>query len=476
MRPARLPDLQHLEPPSLRALLGAQALRHDAAISDDHDLVNFGDALAGTCLDQRLDTLAGRSVMLATPDQLTTALALIELDGVAARLILCAGDVDRRHFDEIAVTGAADTIIVRDADAAALAPLGLTMVRANRSVTPATHETTARHRTEWILLTSGTTGVPKLVRHDLASLIAPIRASARSQSDTAWATFYDIRRYGGLQIFLRAVLGGSPMILSSAGEAIDAHLRRLGRRNVTHISGTPSHWRRVLMSGAAQAMSPRYVRLSGEIADQAVLDALQATYPAAAISHAYASTEAGVGFNVIDGKEGFPATLVASPAQDDDVNIRIDDGTLQLRSPRTAFGYLGPNHAPIRAADGFVDTGDLVELRGNRYIFIGRRGGVINVGGRKVHPEEVEAAINRHPAVQMSLVRARRSPITGALVVADVVVRPEFGIASDADRTKLADDILAHCRGALSTYKVPARIHFVPGLAVAATGKLERRA
>ncbi len=77
----------------------------------------------------------------------------------------------------------------------------------------------------------------------------------------------------------------------------------------------------------------------------------------------------------------------------------------------------------IAEADGFVDTGDMVELRGDRYYFVGRRDGIINVGGLKVHPEEVEAVINRHPGVRMSLVKARKSPITGAVVVADVVAR-----------------------------------------------------
>ena len=47
-------------------------------------------------------------------------------------------------------------------------------------------------------------------------------------------------------------------------------------------------------------------------------------------------------------------------------------------------------------SEGFVDTGDMVELRGDRYYFVGRRGGIINIGGLKVHPEEIEAVINRH--------------------------------------------------------------------------------
>jgi len=466
--------MQPARPLSLGELLGSQVLRPDAAISDAGAEVGLRDVAAATCLSQALAAFAGKSILLATPDQLATALALIELDGVAARLVLCPGDVDPKYLADIARTAAVECVIHGE-DADALRSLDLPMAQARRCVTPAPSRQAPSHRTEWILLTSGTTGAPKLVRHDLASLTAPIRSSPRSQPDAVWATLYDIRRYGGLQIFLRAMLGGTPMVLSDQSEAMEARLRRLGRRRVTHISGTPSHWRGVLMSGAANAMSPRYVRLSGEIADQAILDALQAAYPEAAISHAYASTEAGVGFNVIDGRQGFPASLVTPQAADSEVEIRIIDDTLRLRSSRTAFDYLGPDQAPIRDADGFVDTGDLVELRGDRYVFMGRRGGIINVGGQKVHPEEVEAALNQHPAVRMSLVRGRRSPITGALVVADVVLKTSGAGATEAgEASRLTDEILAHCRATLRPFKVPARIRFVETLPVAATGKLAR--
>ena len=125
-------------------------------------------------------------------------------------------------------------------------------------------------------------------------------------------------------------------------------------------------------------------------------------------------------------------------------------------------------------ADGFVDTGDILERRGERYYFVGRKGGIINIGGLKVHPEEVEAVINRHPRVRMSLVRPKQSPITGSIVVADVVLEPEDNSAKE-QQIALKDDILEFCRQSLPRHKVPAAISFVPSLAVAATGKLTRR-
>ena len=125
--------------------------------------------------------------------------------------------------------------------------------------------------------------------------------------------------------------------------------------------------------------------------------------------------------------------------------------------------------------EGFVDTGDIVELRGDRYYFLGRRNGVINVGGLKVYPEEVEAVINRHPAVRMSVVRPRKNPITGSLVSADVMLKDQL----HAGRRRRSDaairsEILEICRQSLAPHKIPAIIRYVSSLEVAAAGKLVR--
>jgi acyl-coenzyme A synthetase/AMP-(fatty) acid ligase len=106
-----------------------------------------------------------------------------------------------------------------------------------------------------------------------------------------------------------------------------------------------------------------------------------------------------------------------------------------------------------------------------RYHFRGRRGGVINVGGLKVFPEEVESVLNADPRVRMSLVRPRRSPITGAVVVADVVL-------SDPVQTGAGDiikqELLTACRCSLAAHKVPVMLRFVPTLELTAAGKLVR--
>src|SRR5579871_6674087 len=296
------PRLRHyLETPQPRFLHGAGAS------------VALAGLRTGTSLGSRLSELNGRSVLLASHDQLPAALALIELDGVARRIVLCPPDLAPAHLQEIAANAEADAV-VSDRDPSEFAALRIPLhVRATSVITPVDPPDGGRnaravdgHRTMWLLLTSGTTGAPKIVAHDVATLSAPIKPAG---PPPVWGTFYDIRRYGGLQIFFRAIIGGGSLILSRAGEAAADHLARLARHGVTHLSGTPSHWRRALMSPALRSIAPGYVRLSGEIADQAILDNLRAFFPDAGVGHAYASTEAGVAFEVNDGLAGFPASF-----------------------------------------------------------------------------------------------------------------------------------------------------------------------
>jgi acyl-coenzyme A synthetase/AMP-(fatty) acid ligase len=246
----------------------------------------------------------------------------------------------------------------------------------------------------------------------------------------------------------------------------------LAERGVTHISGTPSHWRRALMAPAQEDFRPQYVRLSGEIADQAILDALRQAFPQASIGHAYASTEAGVGFEVKDGEQGFPAELVGR-AQGD-VELDVIEGALCIRSGRAASRYLGRGAPLLKDERGFIRTSDRVQQRGDRFYFVGRGDGVVNVGGLKVHPEEVEAVINRHDAVRMSLVKGRRNPFTGEIIVADVVLRGRPEAEPEGDGARLREEIIEMCGKALESHKVPAMIRFVDAL-ISASGKLVRR-
>lgn len=412
--------------------------------------------------------LRRQSVLVSSHEQMTAALALLALDGVARRIVLCPPDLKPAHLPYVLATAEVDAILSDHA------PEYAEMSRTIRNVTCRPDELaplpSAEERlvTEWILFTSGTTGTPKMVVHTLDTLAGPVERILALGAGAIWSTYYDIRRYGGLQILLRALIGGGSIVLSSPNESPADYLARVSANHVTHITGTPSHWRRALMSPVAKDISPRYARMSGEVADQAIIDKLRAFYPNATVAHAFASTEAGLAFDVDDGLAGFPARLIseAGPV----TAIRIQDGSMRIRSNRTALRYLGDNMPDLMDAEGFVDTGDMIEQRDDRCYFAGRREGIINVGGLKVHPEEVEAIVNQHPDVQMSLVKSRANPITGAIVVADVVRK----LTAEGDPDEFRKEILALCRAALPAHKIPASIRVVAALDVGVSGKLAR--
>jgi acyl-CoA synthetase (AMP-forming)/AMP-acid ligase II len=440
----------------------------DGALMARESRVPFAALATGNPLSVNPASLHGANILIRTASQLNAALALVALDGIAARLVIAPPDLKDEHLADVIMSAEVDTLVSEDGAIAGLRAVTVSPdVKHFAAVEPP-------HVTEWVMFTSGTSGPPKMVAHTLAGLTGAI-APAASVEKIVWGTFYDIRRYGGLQILLRALIGGASLVLSDTGETPADFLIRLGLAGVTHLTGTPSHWRRALMSPAIARIGPRYVRLSGEIADKAILDSLKVQFPNAAIAHAYASTEAGVGFEVTDGLEGFPAEFIGRPGA---VEMKVENGTLHLRSPRTAKGYVSGTDA--LKCDGWVDSGDMVELRRSvctsksgqsedRYYFTGRRGGIINVGGLKINPEEVEAVINRHPGVVLSRVSSRKNPITGALVVADVVLAD----AANDDGT-FKESLLAACRAQLPAFKVPALVRFVERLELTAGGKLAR--
>lgn len=442
----------------------------DRFIQDSAEQLPFHLLLESSSLYGRAEELRGCSVLLATQAQLTTVAAMIELDGLARRIVLCPPDVRIEQLPYVMKAAEIDGI-VSDRDISQLRHKGpLYFSPCTRNMVPRQASERSQYVTEWILLTSGTTGLPKLVVHTLSSLCAAIHRDDGRYSNIVWSTFYDIRRYGGLQILLRAILTSGSMVLCDSVDSPSAFLDRARSSGVTHISGTPSHWRRALLSPAAGQFQPRYVRLSGEPIDQAILNRLRDAYPSARIVHAFASTEAGVAFEVIDGLHGFPGEVLH---RESGPEIKIQDGTLRIRSAGVADRYLGDNPPQIADDLGFVDTKDIIQPQDDRYYFAGRSDGVINVGGLKVFPEEVESVLARHPEVHMCLVRARKSPITGDLIVADVVLKSPEAVATH-QQSGIQKDILQFCRATLPPHKVPAIINIVPMLLISNAGKMVR--
>src|ERR1700729_1983790 len=132
------------------------------------------DLLAGSLLGGRSQELSGASVLIATTDQLIAAAALIELDGVARRMVLCPPDVLEEDLASIVESAEVDAIvsdrIIKSPGTARVS----SFIHCDGKIVPKGHGSPSRYETEWVLLTSGTTGVPKLVVHTLASLAGAI--------------------------------------------------------------------------------------------------------------------------------------------------------------------------------------------------------------------------------------------------------------------------------------------------------------
>jgi acyl-coenzyme A synthetase/AMP-(fatty) acid ligase len=452
-----------------RARLGAGTSEVNLAEGDVR--LRLADLEHRSLLKEKAQTIRGRCALVATDDQISAAVLLLELDGIARRIVVVPPGTAESEVIDIYRSAEADSIIANRC-LTGFPPEKHIILGPGVELKPYSIDRTGPCETSWVLLTSGTSGRPRLVEHKLDGLTGAITRAAQANVPIVWSTFYDIRRYGGLQILLRALLTGASLILRKPGIPVAQFLLCAGAAGVTHMSGTPSHWRIALMSSAASEIRPAYIRLSGEIADQTVLDGIRSMWPRATIVHAFASTEAGVAFEVKDGQAGFPLSLIHHE-EEGDVEIQIRGSSLCIRSLRIANRYLGREPQSIAGPDGFVDTGDMVELRDGRYYFAGRRDGTINVGGLKIHPEEVEGVLNRHPRVRISVVRTRKSPITGSLVVADVVLRD----AQDSERqpsSQVQHELLHFCSQTLPRHKVPAVINIVENVSVNQTGKLRR--
>ncbi len=287
-----------------------------------------------------------------------------------------------------------------------------------------------------LVLTTGTTGAPRGVRHDWTRQEAKITRAARDGSGQAWLLAYGPQQFAGLQVLLHVLGSGATLIAPPVRRPLAA-LDAIYEHKVDHISATPTFWRFMLAELRADARPrPALVQLTlgGEAAPASLLADLHANFPGARISHVYAGSEFGSTGSVRDGRDGLPADLLERG--DGEVAIKIVDGELLVRSTSAMLGYYGEPDLPD---DQWWPTGDLVEVEGDRIRFRGRRSEVINVGGTKVHPLPLEERIAGVAGVKAVRVYGRPNPLVGAVVAADVV--PE----GDVDEAALKDAVRAVC-------------------------------
>lgn len=324
---------------------------------------------------------------------------------------------------------------------ARFAEAGVTLISAldgaERGLPPAAAPTRPGRVT---VLTSGTTGLLKLIAHDADSLNTFDRVG--QMPPNRWFLPYQIGSYAWYQMVALALfVPGQDIVPADFADLAGSFETAVRQGLVTAISSTPTFWRHALMTIGPELLATaplRVISMGGEIVDQAILDRLAALYPAARLRHIYASSEAGAAIVVSDGKAGFDAALLQREGAA--VALRIEEGRLFIRS----------RYGNRSEAGDWIDTGDLVEDRGGRIHFLGRAGNaMINVGGQKAFPPDIEAHLLRHPEVLWAQVTARRAPLVGHLPVASVVLRRPI------DPAEAEALLCAHCEGHLADYAIP---------------------
>ncbi|MFZ1726822.1 MAG: class I adenylate-forming enzyme family protein [Albidovulum sp.] len=414
-----------------------------------------GETLGNCCAADRL--AANSCVAVSLVDPVLLIQALVALDGRVGAILLVSGALDVNTTTRL-INRAGCDVLITDRDELMALDAAVSFEHAIvKGSSPATQ------KTSWLMTTSGTTGTPKTVPHTLQSLA---RSVYRFPFDTApcWGLLYDPTRFAGLQVTLQALIGGGRLVAVDTRRPIGAQIEELARNTCTHLSATPTLWRRILMVPGHETLPLRQATLGGEIVDQATLDAVKTSFPNARITHIYASTEAGVGFSVNDGRAGFPRSYLQGASGG--TKLKIADGVLWLRPAHAA-----PSHSNGTEVDksGFVRSGDMILEDGERLFFLGRENGVINVGGVKIYPETVEDIVKAVPGVALVQVSSKKNPITGTLVVAEILLE------DGANAATVKQTVLERCRNALVREAVPAIIRFVDGFETNAAGKLIRK-
>jgi long-chain acyl-CoA synthetase len=298
-----------------------------------------------------------------------------------------------------------------------------------------------------VLFSSGYTGPPKAAVHDWSRLLGKYQRRRHRLRTLLFLLFDHI---GGVDTLFQAISNASAVVVPPTRTPEDV-AKTIELEHVQVLPSAPSFLTILLLSEAHRRhdlSSLRYITYGAEVMPQATLDRLAHEFPGVTLLQKYGLTELG--------------TLRSHSQANDSLWVRVGgegyetrvvDGLLEIRATSSMLGYLNAP-SPV-TEDGWFMTGDAVEVEGDYVRILGRASDLINVGGRKVYPGEIEACIMQAPNVAEVAVLGERNPFTGQVVIARVaVVEPEEPMA-------LERRIRAHCRERLDAYKVPVRVEQV---------------
>jgi len=292
-----------------------------------------------------------------------------------------------------------------------------------------------------IFFSSGTTGRPKAILHDFRNFLvryAVPRAALRTLN------FLLFDHAGGINTLLHTLFNSGVVIVPGerSPEAIAADIVR---HSVELLPATPTFLRMMLLAGLFDQDSYpalRVITYGTERMDQGTLDRLCAKLPRVDFRQTYGLSELGV-------------FQVKSRARDslwmkiggEGIETKVVDGVLHIRSENRMLGYL---NAPSPFVDGWYDTGDIVEEDDGYIKVVGRAKEIINVGGLKILPGEIERIALLYPGVLRAKAHGVSNPITGQHI--ELIAEPEAGASIDR-RT-----LMTHFRKHLQKQLCPHRI------------------
>lgn len=305
---------------------------------------------------------------------------------------------------------------------------------------------------EITIFTSGTTGQPKQVIHTVSTLTRSVRIGDKYKGQI-WAYAYNPTHMAGLQVFFQAFENLNTLINVFNKQRSEVY-ELISRYNVTHISATPTFYRLLLPYEKAYDSVAR-VTLGGEKSDQHLYDNIVKIFPSAKINNVYASTEAGSLFAA-------KGECFQIPEKIRDKFTVVDDELLIHKS------LLGRSDS-FKFEGDYYHSGDLVEWVDKEqglFRFKSRKNELINVGGYKVNPGEVENVLLSIDEVKQAYVYGKVNSVLGNVLCADIQL--------EVGSTLTNVDIKKALASQLQDFKIPRRIKFVEEFELTRTGKLKR--
>lgn len=292
-----------------------------------------------------------------------------------------------------------------------------------------------------ILFSSGSSGTPKTCLLDLDALLETTRKERKSFTTLAFLLFDHI---GGINTMIN-MLGQGGTIVVPPNRTVATTAALIEAHHISLLPTSPTFLKMLLMSDAVSRhdlSSLELITYGTEVMPQTTLEALQEAFPDVRLKQTYGLSEIGI----VPTRSKSPGSLWLEIGGTD-VDYEVRDNILWLRAPTAMLGYL--NAPSPFDSDGWLNTGDRVEVDGTYLRILGRDSELINIGGEKVHPAEVENVLLEAPNIVDATVVARANPVMGSVLTAVVRLNVE---ESGRDLKKRLGQ---YCRERLEPHKVP---------------------